>query len=69
MNTGTVPVRSTHGLLCTVAYQIGSERPVYALEVRLFALGVCLYALEMLARFMFAFVCSRDLCMRSMCPY
>ena len=32
-NTGAVPVRSTHGLLTTVAYQLGSgARPVYALE-------------------------------------
>eukprot|EP00741_Cyanophora_paradoxa_P024740 tig00000293_g23884.t1 len=35
MNTGTEPVQSTHGLLTTVAYQLGPrERPVYALEAR-----------------------------------
>lgn len=32
MNTGDTPVRSTHGLLTTVGYQIGGERATYALE-------------------------------------
>ena len=32
LNTGTSPVRSEHGLLTTVAYQIGDQAPVYALE-------------------------------------
>ncbi|MEV4155620.1 glycerol kinase GlpK [Nocardia salmonicida] len=32
LNTGTEIVRSQHGLLTTVAYQFGSEKPVYALE-------------------------------------
>ncbi len=33
MNTGTKPVPSTHGLLTTVAYQIGTDGPIhYALE-------------------------------------
>ena len=32
MNTGTEIVRSEHGLLTTVAYQLGDEAPVYALE-------------------------------------
>ncbi|GAA0926435.1 glycerol kinase GlpK [Virgisporangium aurantiacum] len=32
LNTGTEPVRSTHGLLTTVGYKIGSDAPVYALE-------------------------------------
>jgi FGGY family of carbohydrate kinases, C-terminal domain len=33
MNTGTKPVTSTHGLLTTIAYQIGIDGPVhYALE-------------------------------------
>ncbi len=32
LNTGRVPVRSAHGLLTTIAYQIGDEAPVYALE-------------------------------------
>ena len=32
LNTGTTPVRSTHGLLTTVAYRFGSDAPVYALE-------------------------------------
>ncbi len=32
LNTGTSPVRSEHGLLTTVAYQIGQQAPVYALE-------------------------------------
>ncbi|MGV9665640.1 glycerol kinase GlpK [Nocardia niigatensis] len=32
LNTGTEIVRSEHGLLTTVAYQFGDEKPVYALE-------------------------------------
>jgi glycerol kinase len=32
LNTGTEPVRSTSGLLTTVAYQLGDDAPVYALE-------------------------------------
>ncbi len=32
MNTGPNPVPSTHGLLTTLAYQIGDAPPVYALE-------------------------------------
>jgi glycerol kinase len=32
VNTGTSPVRSSHGLLSTVAYRFGTERAVYALE-------------------------------------
>jgi glycerol kinase len=32
MNTGVTPVASTSGLLTTVAYQLGSSAPVYALE-------------------------------------
>ncbi len=32
MNVGERPVPSKHGLLTTVAYRFGSERPVYALE-------------------------------------
>jgi glycerol kinase len=32
LNTGTTPVRSEHGLLTTVGYQIGDQPPVYALE-------------------------------------
>ncbi len=32
LNTGTQPVRSTHGLLTTVAYQISGQKPVYCLE-------------------------------------
>jgi glycerol kinase len=32
MNTGSTPVRSTHGLLTTVGYRIGSEPVAYALE-------------------------------------
>jgi glycerol kinase len=32
LNTGTEVVRSEHGLLTTVCYQAGSDRPVYALE-------------------------------------
>jgi len=32
MNTGLEPRSSSHGLLTTLAYQLGSEPPVYALE-------------------------------------
>ncbi|GIE81649.1 glycerol kinase [Actinoplanes philippinensis] len=32
MNTGATPVRSGHGLITTVGYRIGDERPVFALE-------------------------------------
>lgn len=32
LNTGTQPVRSSSGLLTTVAYQLGDDAPVYALE-------------------------------------
>ncbi|HHU11389.1 MAG TPA: glycerol kinase GlpK [Intrasporangiaceae bacterium] len=32
LNTGTELVRSEHGLLTTVAYQLGDDDPVYALE-------------------------------------
>ena len=32
VNTGHEPIRSTHGLLTTVGYKIGSEPAVYALE-------------------------------------
>jgi glycerol kinase len=32
MNTGERPVQSTAGLVTTVAYQMGGERPCYALE-------------------------------------
>lgn len=32
LNTGTEPVFSKHGLLTTLAYQFGKERPRYALE-------------------------------------
>jgi glycerol kinase len=31
-NTGTTPVQSRHGLLTTVGYRLGGDRPVYALE-------------------------------------
>ncbi|MCU7731067.1 FGGY-family carbohydrate kinase, partial [Actinoplanes sp. KI2] len=32
LNTGAQPVRSTHGLISTVAYRIGAEPAAYALE-------------------------------------
>ncbi|GII85688.1 glycerol kinase [Sphaerisporangium siamense] len=32
LNTGHEPVRSRHGLLTTVCYQFGDDKPVYALE-------------------------------------
>jgi hypothetical protein len=37
-NTGEDIVYSKHGLLTTVAYQFGDEKPVYALEVQLLRL-------------------------------
>ncbi|SNT10503.1 glycerol kinase [Actinoplanes regularis] len=39
LNTGTTPVRSTHGLLTTVAYRFGDEPPVFALEGSVAASG------------------------------
>ncbi len=39
LNTGTTPVRSTHGLLTTVAYRFKSQLPVYALEGSIAATG------------------------------
>ncbi|WP_436528945.1 glycerol kinase GlpK [Actinoplanes sp. HUAS TT8] len=39
LNTGTTPVRSTHGLLTTVAYKFKSQLPVYALEGSVAASG------------------------------
>ncbi|MCW2602181.1 MAG: glpK [Pseudonocardiales bacterium] len=32
LNTGTEPVRSKNGLITTVCYQFGTDKPVYALE-------------------------------------
>jgi glycerol kinase len=32
LNTGQAPVQSKHGLLTTLGYRIGAEKPVYALE-------------------------------------
>jgi glycerol kinase len=32
LNTGTQPIRSTHGLITSVGYQISGEAPVYCLE-------------------------------------
>nr|WP_043511705.1 MULTISPECIES: glycerol kinase GlpK [unclassified Actinoplanes] len=32
MNTGTTPVRSSHGLITTVGYRIGDQAPMFALE-------------------------------------
>jgi glycerol kinase len=32
MNTGGIPIRSTSGLVTTVAYQLGGQKPCYALE-------------------------------------
>jgi glycerol kinase len=32
LNTGTEPIPSRHGLITTVAYQIGNDAPVYCLE-------------------------------------
>ncbi|MBM2617891.1 glycerol kinase GlpK [Actinoplanes sp. LDG1-06] len=39
MNTGTEPVRSNHGLITTVAYRFGEQKPVYALEGSIAAAG------------------------------
>ncbi|GLY01618.1 MULTISPECIES: glycerol kinase GlpK [Actinoplanes] len=42
MNTGTTPVRSSHGLITTVAYRFGDEKPVYALEGSIAAAGAAI---------------------------
>ncbi|GAB7051542.1 glycerol kinase GlpK [Catenuloplanes indicus] len=42
LNTGGTPVRSTHGLLTTVAYRNGDEPPVYALEGSIAATGAAI---------------------------
>ncbi|MCY1137290.1 glycerol kinase GlpK [Actinoplanes sp. Pm04-4] len=39
MNTGTDPVRSSHGLITTVAYRFGDDKPAYALEGSIAAAG------------------------------
>ncbi|GGN88647.1 glycerol kinase [Actinoplanes lobatus] len=39
MNTGTTPVRSSHGLITTVGYRFGAEKPVFALEGSIAACG------------------------------
>ncbi|WP_430786775.1 glycerol kinase GlpK [Actinoplanes sp. G11-F43] len=39
MNTGTTPVRSSHGLITTVAYRFGDQQPVFALEGSIAACG------------------------------
>ncbi len=39
MNTGTTPVRSSHGLITTVAHRFGDEQPAYALEGSIAAVG------------------------------
>jgi glycerol kinase len=39
LNTGTTPVRSAHGLLSTVAFQLGDRPPVFALEGSVAATG------------------------------
>ncbi|MER3484212.1 MAG: glycerol kinase, partial [Meiothermus sp.] len=39
MNTGTAPVESKQGLLTTVAWQLGGEKPEYALEGSVFVAG------------------------------
>ncbi|MCO8269005.1 glycerol kinase GlpK [Actinoplanes sp. TRM 88003] len=39
MNTGTTPIRSSHGLLTTVAYRFGEQEPAYALEGSIAAAG------------------------------
>ncbi|MEV6306760.1 glycerol kinase GlpK [Actinoplanes sp. NPDC051861] len=42
MNTGTTPVRSSHGLITTVAYRFGDEKPVFALEGSIAAAGAAI---------------------------
>ena len=39
MNTGTAPVRSSHGLLATIAWRLGDEPLQYALEGSIFVTG------------------------------
>jgi glycerol kinase len=42
MNTGTTPVRSSHGLITTVGYRFGTEAPVFALEGSIAACGAAI---------------------------
>jgi glycerol kinase len=42
MNTGTTPVRSSHGLITTVGYRIGDDDPVFALEGSIAAAGAAI---------------------------
>jgi len=46
LNTGTSPVISNKGLLTTLAYQIGSELPVYALEGSIASTGAIVHWLR-----------------------
>ncbi|WP_268240216.1 FGGY family carbohydrate kinase, partial [Actinoplanes campanulatus] len=39
MNTGTKQVRSSHGLITTVGYRFGTQKPVFALEGSIAACG------------------------------
>ena len=48
-NTGNTPVDSEHGLLTTIAYQIGEEAPHYALEGSIFITGAAVEWLEDMA--------------------
>ncbi len=42
LNTGTAPVRSTHGLLTTIAYAFEPQQATYALEGSVFATGAAI---------------------------
>ncbi|WP_052311925.1 glycerol kinase GlpK [Actinoplanes sp. SE50/110] len=42
MNTGTTPVRSSHGLITTVAYRFAGQAPVFALEGSIAACGAAI---------------------------
>jgi glycerol kinase len=42
MNTGTTPVRSSHGLITTVGYRFGTDAPVFALEGSIAACGAAI---------------------------
>ncbi|MDZ7731091.1 MAG: glycerol kinase GlpK [Natrialbaceae archaeon] len=42
LSTGSKPVSSDHGLLTTVAFQVGGEAPTYALEGSIFSTGAAI---------------------------
>ena len=43
LNTGTTPVKSNNGMLTTLAYKIGDQPAVYALEGSIAIAGALVY--------------------------